>query len=80
MNVDVSAELDGYFADTGATIVVPPGSRLKSHLCHAKLRHQWLAAAGVSVFSGQNRSYLKEYDEPGAVAKINGGLGRAGEY
>lgn len=24
VNVDVSAELDGYFADTGSTIVVPP--------------------------------------------------------
>jgi methionyl aminopeptidase len=35
VNVDVSAELDGYFADTGGTTVVPPASKLKSRLCHA---------------------------------------------
>ncbi|ERS13559.1 type I methionyl aminopeptidase [Alloalcanivorax xenomutans] len=35
VNVDVSAELDGYFADTGGTTVVPPGSALKARLCHA---------------------------------------------
>ena len=35
VNVDVSAELDGYFADTGGTIVVPPISGLKARLCHA---------------------------------------------
>ena len=35
VNVDVSAELDGYFADTGGTRVVPPTTPLKTHLCHA---------------------------------------------
>jgi methionyl aminopeptidase len=35
VNVDVSAELNGYFADTGGTCVVPPTSSLKSRLCHA---------------------------------------------
>ncbi len=35
VNVDVSAELDGYFADTGGTVVVPPVSRIKARLCHA---------------------------------------------
>src|SRR5690606_30296456 len=35
VNVDVSDELDGYFADTGGTIVVPPISTLKARLCHA---------------------------------------------
>lgn len=35
VNVDVSAELDGYFADTGGTRVVPPSSPLKDRLCHA---------------------------------------------
>lgn len=35
VNVDVSAELDGYFADTGGTKVVPPSDRIKSRLCHA---------------------------------------------
>ncbi|WP_028080583.1 type I methionyl aminopeptidase [Solimonas soli] len=35
VNVDVSAELDGYFADTGGTVIVPPASPLKTRLCHA---------------------------------------------
>jgi methionyl aminopeptidase len=35
VNVDVSAELDGYFADTGGTRVVPPSSPEKDRLCVA---------------------------------------------
>lgn len=35
VNVDVSAELDGYFADTGGTRVVPPSTATKTRLCHA---------------------------------------------
>lgn len=35
LNVDVSAELDGYFADTGGTIVIPPTTPQKTRLCHA---------------------------------------------
>lgn len=35
LNIDVSAELDGYFADTGGTRVVPPGNPQKTRLCHA---------------------------------------------
>ncbi|MGD8415782.1 MAG: type I methionyl aminopeptidase [Pseudomonadales bacterium] len=35
VNVDVSAEKDGYFADTGGTGVVPPSSPVKDRLLHA---------------------------------------------
>ncbi|WP_196137505.1 type I methionyl aminopeptidase [Aliikangiella sp. G2MR2-5] len=35
VNVDVSAQLNGYFADTGGTIVVPPESNNKLRLCNA---------------------------------------------
>lgn len=35
VNVDVSARLDGYFADTGGTTVVPPVAPLKARLCDA---------------------------------------------
>ncbi len=35
VNVDVSAELEGYFADTGGTTVVPPVSDANGSLCHA---------------------------------------------
>src|SRR5262245_1454130 len=35
VNVDVSAELDGYFADTGGSRAVPPVSTVAKRLCHA---------------------------------------------
>ena len=35
LNVDVSAELGGYFADTGGTTIVPPANSQKTRLCHA---------------------------------------------
>jgi methionyl aminopeptidase len=35
VNVDVSAKLGSYFADTGGTRVVPPSTVLKTRLCHA---------------------------------------------
>jgi methionyl aminopeptidase len=35
LNVDVSAELGGYFADTGGTTVIPPTTAQKTRLCHA---------------------------------------------
>jgi len=53
VNIDVSAEFEGYFADTGGTIVVPPVTRLKARLCHATqlaLRHALAKArAGVPI-------------------------------
>ncbi len=33
VNIDVSAELDGYFADTGGSAIVPPASPLHLKLC-----------------------------------------------
>ncbi|HEY0974764.1 MAG TPA: type I methionyl aminopeptidase [Solimonas sp.] len=50
VNVDVSAELDGYFADTGGTRVVPPSSALKDCLCLAT--RQALAAAMTEARAG----------------------------
>lgn len=35
VNIDVSAELNGYFADTGGSFVIPPASQLKQKLCLA---------------------------------------------
>lgn len=35
VNIDVSAERNGYFADTGGSFIVPPSTELKEHLCHA---------------------------------------------
>lgn len=50
LNIDVSAELDGYFADTGGTRVVPPGNPVKTRLCHAT--RQALAAAMQQARAG----------------------------
>ncbi|NCN42212.1 type I methionyl aminopeptidase [bacterium] len=33
VNIDVSAEIDGYFADTGGSTILPPKSRLHLRLC-----------------------------------------------
>lgn len=33
VNIDVSAELDGYFADTGGSAIVPPESKLHLQIC-----------------------------------------------
>ena len=35
VNIDVSGEKNGYFADTGGTFVVPPSTVLKDRLCQA---------------------------------------------
>ena len=33
VNIDVSAELEGYFADTGGSAIIPPESRIHLHIC-----------------------------------------------
>lgn len=35
VNIDVSVEVDGYFADTGATVIIPPVSPEADRLCQA---------------------------------------------
>ncbi|MEM7016957.1 MAG: type I methionyl aminopeptidase [Pseudomonadota bacterium] len=35
VNIDVSAELDGYFADTGGTFALPPISEIQRKICYA---------------------------------------------
>ncbi len=56
VNVDVSAELDGYFADTGASRVVPPATPAKKRLCHATRRA--LAAAMKEARAGNRLNRL----------------------
>lgn len=38
VNIDVSAELGGYFADTGGSFIVPPETQLQKNLCAATKR------------------------------------------
>ncbi len=53
VNIDVSAELDGYFGDTGATFMVPPTTPRLEYLCQSTrkaLRQAMNAArAGAKV-------------------------------
>jgi methionyl aminopeptidase len=51
LNVDVSAELGGYFADTGGTRVIPPATPQKTRLCHAT--QAALAAAMKAARAGR---------------------------
>lgn len=41
VNIDVSAEKDGYFSDTGASFAVPPVTRAVERLCKDGRRAMW---------------------------------------
>ncbi|MBY0316336.1 MAG: type I methionyl aminopeptidase [Bdellovibrionales bacterium] len=43
VNIDVSAELNGFFADTGGSFIIPPESSIKKNLCLATKRALELA-------------------------------------
>lgn len=55
LNIDVSAELDGYFADTGGTKIVPPTNPQKTRLCHATRTALELAMRQVRAGQPINR-------------------------
>ena len=47
VNIDVSAELDGYFADTGASFVIPPVPQRLRRLCRDGRRALWSGIKAV---------------------------------
>jgi methionyl aminopeptidase len=47
VNIDVSAELDGFFADTGASFAVPPVSARVERLCRDGRRALWSGIRAV---------------------------------
>jgi methionyl aminopeptidase len=47
VNIDVSASRDGYFADTGATFVVPPSDPARDRLCRDGKRAMEIGIAQV---------------------------------
>jgi methionyl aminopeptidase len=49
INIDVSAELDGYFGDTGASYAVPPVSRHIERLCLDGRRAMWAGIRAVKA-------------------------------
>jgi methionyl aminopeptidase len=68
VNVDVSAELDGYYADTGGTQIVPPSTPVKTRLCHAT--RMALDAALVQARAGNRINQIGKAIE--RVAKAHG--------
>jgi len=49
VNIDVSAELDGVFADTGASFAVPPVSARVERLCRDGRRAMWAGIRSVKA-------------------------------
>lgn len=47
VNIDVSAELDGFFGDTGASFAVPPASKRVERLCRDGRRALWAGIRAV---------------------------------
>lgn len=47
VNIDVSAELDGFFGDTGASFAVPPVARKIERLCRDGRRAMWSGIRAV---------------------------------
>lgn len=47
INIDVSAEIDGYFADTGASVAVPPVNQSTAQLCRDGKRALWTGIRAV---------------------------------
>lgn len=47
VNIDVSAELDGFFADTGASFAVPPVAPRVARLCRDGKRAMWEGIGAV---------------------------------
>jgi methionyl aminopeptidase len=63
VNIDVSAELDGYFGDTGGSFIIPPESDLKRNLCLATKRALKLAmkeASAGKLLNGIGRAIERE--------------------
>lgn len=47
VNIDVSAEKDGVFADTGASYIVPPGTKRIKKLCRDGKKAMWAGIRAV---------------------------------
>lgn len=68
VNIDVSAEKDGYFADTGASFAVPPVTRAVERLCRDGRRAMWTGLRQV----GTNKPLAGIGRAVGAFAQKNG--------
>ena len=82
VNIDVSAEKNGYFADTGGTCVVPPGNPVKERLLRATrqaLKDAANAARADQPINGIGRAIQKVARRTGfkTIKNLSGhGVGR----
>ncbi|MBA8901204.1 type I methionyl aminopeptidase [Phyllobacterium sp. P30BS-XVII] len=68
VNIDVSAEKNGFFADTGASFAVPPVSRVIERLCRDGRRAMWTGLRQV----GANKPIAGIGNAIGTFARKNG--------
>ncbi len=68
VNIDVSAEKDGWFSDTGASFAVPPVTRAVERLCRDGRRAMWTGLRQV----GAGKPLAGIGQAVGAFAKKNG--------
>ena len=68
VNIDVSAELDGYFADTGGSAIIPPEKRIHQQICETAKRA--LEAAMLEARAGAKINRIGHAIEREAV--LNG--------
>jgi methionyl aminopeptidase len=68
VNIDVSAEKDGYFADTAASFAVPPVARSVERLCRDGRRAMWTGLRQV----GSGKKLARIGQAVGAFARQNG--------
>ena len=68
VNIDVSAEKDGFFADTGASFAVPPVTRAVERLCRDGRRAMWTGLRQV----GAGKPLAGIGQAVGAFARKNG--------
>ncbi len=67
INIDVSAELNGFYADTGGSFIVPPSDAVKEAVCGAA--HEALTAAMKEVRAGQHLNVIGKAIEKVAKAR-----------
>lgn len=68
VNIDVSAEMNGFFADTGASFAVPPVSKSVSKLCRDGRRAMWTGLRQVRT----NRPLARIGEAVGRFSRKNG--------
>lgn len=83
VNIDISAALDGYYADTGISFVVGQGDELKARLCQAAEDAFWAAMKKTKTGAKRNqigRAVFNEARKNGftVIENLTGhGIGRS---